>query len=91
MKKNFISDENLLKIIQERLSKLEPRFLKIEDESHLHIGHEAWKRGGKHYQIFIASKMFYGMKDIDSHRLVYKHLSEFIPFPIHALVLKTQA
>ncbi len=87
MRKLPISNEKIIKLIRLRLSKLEPRCLKIENESHRHVGHEAWNEGAQHYVIFIASEKFLGMNRVNQHRLILSCLQDLIPFPVHSIAL----
>lgn len=79
-----------IELIRSRLAALEPISLDIEDDSHLHAGHAGSKGGAGHYRVRIVASCFNGLTQVARHRLVYHHLHDLIPFPIHALALDTQ-
>jgi BolA family transcriptional regulator, general stress-responsive regulator len=76
-------------LLRERLQTLAPTFLDLEDESHLHAGHAGNTGGASHFRVYIEAPCFEGHRTVAQHRLVYDLLSDLIPFPIHALALKT--
>ena len=78
-------------LIRTRLAVLEPISLDIQDESHLHVGHAGNKNGAGHYRVRIVAPCFAGLTHLARHRLVYHHLHDLIPYPIHALALDVQA
>ncbi len=80
-----------ISLIRERLAALEPTTLEILDDSHLHAGHEGSKNGAGHYRVRIVAPCFAGLATVARHRLVYHHLHDLIPYPIHALALDAQA
>jgi len=77
--------------IEQRLrAALRPTALRIEDDSHLHAGHEGAKSGG-HYTVFITSPAFRGLPPVARHRLVYDALREVMDRGIHALAIRASA
>ncbi|AFZ83784.1 BolA protein [Candidatus Kinetoplastibacterium blastocrithidii TCC012E] len=84
---NMKSDE-IIKIIKDRVACIEPTYLDIKDDSRLHENHNSGAAG--HYTITIISKRFINLSIIEQHKLVYKCLRDLIPFPIHALAIKTK-
>ncbi|KOF52485.1 MULTISPECIES: BolA family protein [unclassified Achromobacter] len=84
-------DPDRIALIRERLAVLEPLSLEILDDSHLHAGHEGSKNGAGHYRVRIVAACFAGLAPVARHRLVYHHLQDLIPYPIHALALDAQA
>jgi BolA protein len=78
-------------LIRERLAALDPISIDILDDSHLHAGHEGSKNGAGHYRVIIVASCFDGLSPVARHRLVYHHLQDLIPYPIHALALDAQA
>jgi BolA protein len=65
-----------------------PSFLKVEDESHLHITHGNYRPGGgSHISVTIISPIFSGMSRIERHKRVYECLDEELKKNVHALRL----
>ena len=75
---------NLLETIQQRLTRLQPVSLEIQDDSALHAGH-AGNTGGGHFTLKIVSSQFSQKSQIIRHRLIYQALADLIPQQIHAL------
>lgn len=86
-----MSDSDRVALLRARLAALAPISLDIEDESHLHAGHEGSKAGAGHYRVHIVAPCFAGLTPIARHRLVYDHVRDLIPYPIHALALHAKA
>ncbi len=82
-------NQELMDEIQQRLQALEPTELEIIDDSHLHAGHAGSKGGASHFTVIISSKQFAGLNRVAQQRLVYGLVTDLMPFPIHALALKT--
>ena len=82
-------NQELMDEIQQRLQALEPTELEIIDDSHLHAGHAGSKGGASHFTVIISSKHFAGLNRVAQQRLVYGLVTDLMPFPIHALALKT--
>ena len=80
-----------LALLRARLESLQPSVLEIEDESHLHAGHAGNQGGASHFRATIEAESFSNQSMIAQHRLVYDLLRDLIPYPIHALALKTRA
>ncbi|MBU4610990.1 BolA family transcriptional regulator [Achromobacter sp. GG226] len=74
-------------LIESRLAALSPASLRIEDESHLHAGHEGARGGAGHYRVHICAECFRGQSPVARHRLVYDRLADLIPHEIHALAI----
>lgn len=74
-------------LIESRLAALEPVALRIEDESHLHVGHAGAQGGAGHYRVHIVADCFAGKSPVVRHRLVYDRLADLIPHAIHALAI----
>ncbi|MBT3310189.1 MAG: BolA family transcriptional regulator [Gammaproteobacteria bacterium] len=66
---------------------LAPSFLKIEDNSAEHAGHQS-AGGAGHYTIHIAADLFEGKSLIQKHRLVYGAVDSLMETEIHALSIK---
>ncbi len=80
-----------LVLLQERLAALNASTLEIEDESHLHAGHAGNQGGASHFRATIVADCFSNQPMLAQHRLVYDLLRDLIPYPIHALALRTRA
>ncbi|RME04290.1 MAG: BolA family transcriptional regulator [Planctomycetota bacterium] len=68
-------------------SSLNPTYLKIVDETHLHRGHSQARRGG-HFRAVIVSDVFSGKSLLQRHRLVYQALGSAMGREIHAFSMK---
>jgi BolA family transcriptional regulator, general stress-responsive regulator len=69
-----------------------PTDLKVEDQSHLHAGHEGARPGGEtHFAVTITSAVFIGQSRVARQRLVYETLADELATAIHALSLTTLA
>lgn len=82
-------NQELMDEIHQRLQALEPVELEIIDDSHLHAGHAGSKGGASHFTVIISSQQFAGLNRVAQQRLVYSLVTDLMPFPIHALALKT--
>ena len=70
---------------------LEPESLHVEDEGHLHVGHEGAKDGRGHFRVMIVSSRFNGMPVLARHRAVYAALGDLMQSDIHALAIDAVA
>ena len=61
--------------------------LVIDDESHLHAGHDGAASGGGHFKLKIVAPEFKGLNLVARHRAVYAALNRHIPKEIHALTI----
>ena len=78
--------------IIKRLSEaFEPETLGVEDESHLHAGHEGAKDGRSHFRVLIIADAFTGKNLIDRHRMIYRVLDEMMRIDVHALAIDAWA
>ncbi len=78
--------------ITKRLTEaFEPETLGVEDESHLHAGHEGAKDGRSHFRVLIISDEFADKTLIERHRMVYRVLDEMMRLDIHALAIDAWA
>ena len=74
---------NIIKKLSDTFLPIE---LEVEDQSHLHAGHnEDAKRGGTHFKIFIRSDKFINIKPIDRHRMAMEALSDEFRNGLHAV------
>jgi BolA protein len=66
-----------------------PTFLKVKDESSLHIGHAgARPEGSSHFSIIIVSAYFKDLTRIQRHQRIYECLTQEFNAGLHALRLK---
>jgi BolA family transcriptional regulator, general stress-responsive regulator len=68
---------------------LQPRWLQVQDDSHLHAGH-AGAREGRHFSVRIVSPAFDGLSRVARHRLVYDAARSLIQEGIHALAIEAR-
>jgi len=80
----------LVEEITNRLQSLAPTALSIEDESHLHAGHQG-NGGGGHFKLNIVSPHFNNISQVSRHRLIYQSLNDLIPNKVHALSIQARA
>jgi len=75
--------------IRQRLeAELSPESLQVEDESHMHVGHEGAKGGLGHFRVLVVSDKFQGQSLIKRHRLVYQAMGNLMQTDIHALTIE---
>ena len=78
--------------ITKRLTEaFQPETLGVEDESHLHAGHEGARDGRSHFRVLIISDEFADKTLIERHRMVYRILDEMMRLDIHALAIDAWA
>ena len=81
--------EQRLAEIRTRLeAELSPEALQVDDESHLHVGHEGAKGGLGHFRVLVVSDKFQGQSPIKRHRLVYQAMGDLMKTDIHALSIE---
>jgi BolA protein len=69
-------------------AELSPESLQVDDESHMHVGHEGAKGGLGHFRVLVVSDKFRGQSPIKRHRLVYQAMGELMQTDIHALAIE---
>jgi len=69
-------------------AELSPESLQVEDESHMHVGHEGAKGGLGHFRVLVVSDRFRGQSLIKRHRQVYQAMGELMQTDIHALTIE---
>ena len=75
--------------LTERLS---PARLEVEDQSHLHVGHQGARPGGEtHFAVTVVSAAFAGCGRVARQRLVYEALADELATNVHALSLTALA
>jgi BolA protein len=65
-----------------------PASLQVEDESHMHVGHEGAKSGLGHFRVLVVSDSFQDQSPIKRHRLVYQAMGDLMQTDIHALTIE---
>jgi BolA protein len=65
--------------------------LELDDESHLHAGHEGAKGGAGHYRVRLVSPRFAGLARVARHRLVYDCIRDWMPDRVHALSIDARS
>lgn len=80
-------------VITEKLRKaFAPSSLRVEDESHQHVGHAGHRPGGEtHFRIYIVSEAFREKSRIDRHRMINATLSDELAGRVHALAIHAAA
>ena len=69
---------------------LQPKRVKVVDESELHKGHAGHRPGGQsHFRVEIVSAAFEGQSRVARQRRVYEILADELKAGVHALALKT--
>ncbi len=76
------------KIQQILTAALNPTYLKVFDESHLHAGHAGALTGKGYFTVQIASPQFADKTRVERHRLVNQALTDLFETDIHALSIK---
>ena len=66
-----------------KLQHLEPAFLEIANESHMHSGPAT----DSHFKLTVVSNQFDGKRPVARHQLIYGVLAEELAGPVHALAL----
>jgi BolA protein len=83
---------NVAATIRERLARLDPVAVDLEDESEKHRGHAGYREGGNtHWRLSIVSPRFAGQSTVARHRMVYQALGDLMQNPIHALAITARS
>ena len=79
-------------LIKEKLTKaFAPESLRIEDESHRHVGHAGHRPGGEtHFRVYIVAEAFFGKSRIERHRMINSTLAAELSGGVHALAINAQ-
>lgn len=72
-------------LLHQQLQALNPQWLEIIDESHLHWGHPGAQGGASHFALTIVSAHFNGLSPVQRHRMIYQLVVGLIPSKVHAL------
>lgn len=80
-------------VITEKLrNAFAPESLRVEDESHNHVGHAGHRPGGQtHYRVYIVSDAFRGKSRVERHRMVNAALAAELAGGVHALAIHAAA
>jgi len=81
------SEQRLAEIRSRLQTALSPESLQVEDEGHMHIGHEGAKDGRGHFRVLVVSDQFQGKNLIARHRLIYQAMGDLMQTDIHALAI----
>jgi len=65
---------------------LSPQWLEVVDESHTH---NVPKGAESHFNVFVVSEAFEGLRLVSRHQAVYRALTSEMAGSVHALALKT--
>lgn len=71
-------------IIEEKLQALDPTFLTVENESHMH---SVPANSETHFKVTLVSGRFQGLMPVKRHQQVYTLLADELAGPVHALAL----
>lgn len=85
------SAQRLEEIRQRLETAFQPESLVIEDEGHLHAGHEGARDGRGHFRVMLVSAAFNGQGVIARHRAIYGALGDLMQTDIHALSIEALA
>ncbi len=69
----------------------DPTHLVVNDDSHLHAGHEGARDGRGHFSVELVSVAFAGKSSLARHRAIYAALGEMMTTDIHALSIQARA
>ena len=84
-----MTNQERIEVIKERLfHQLKPHFLRVEDESHQHVGHAGASTGAGHFYIEIGAESLSTQTRVKAHQMIYQALTDLIPTHIHALRIK---
>ena len=72
-------------ITNKLVSKFQPKFIEVENESYKHSVPEGSE---SHFKVLVVSKDFSGLNRVERQRLVYALLAEELNTQIHALSLR---
>ncbi|GHB19622.1 BolA family protein [Salinicola rhizosphaerae] len=70
--------------IEEKLASLEPVYLAVENESHMH---HVPPDSETHFKVTLVSARFEGLMPVKRHQTIYATLADELAGPVHALAL----
>jgi len=69
-----------------------PESLRVEDESHHHVGHAGHRPGGEtHFRVYIVAQAFHGKSRLERHRMINAALMNELAGGVHALAIHAAA
>ena len=87
-----MNTEQRLEKIRDSLARaFDPESLVVEDEGHLHVGHEGARDGRGHFRVMIVSAAFNGQSMLTRHRAIYAEMGTLMETDIHALTIEAVA
>ena len=87
-----MNTEQRLEQIGDRLARaFEPESMVVEDEGHLHVGHEGARDGRGHFRVMLVSAAFNGQSMLARHRAIYAEMGTLMETDIHALAIEAVA
>ena len=83
----------IARLMIERLTAaLNPTRLRLEDQSHQHVGHAGHDlRGESHFALTLESPAFAGLSRVERQRRIYQALGELMHERVHALTIRATA
>lgn len=70
--------------IEDKLQALDPGYLTVENESHMH---SVPANSETHFKVTLVSSRFEGLMPVKRHQQIYAVLAEELSGPVHALAL----
>ncbi|WP_221798269.1 BolA family protein [Oceanobacter mangrovi] len=74
---------NVDNYIKEAVASLEPSYLELLNESHMHAGPAT----DSHFKLTLVSEAFAGKRAVARHQMIYGLVGEALQGPLHALAL----
>ncbi|HKJ16866.1 MAG TPA: BolA family protein [Xanthomonadales bacterium] len=81
------TDQRITEMRRRLEQALNPEQLSIEDEGHMHVGHEGARDGRGHFRVMVISDAFEGLSMLQKHRAIYDALGDLMKTDIHALAI----
>lgn len=75
---------NVQTCIEDKLKALDPDYLAVENESHMH---SVPPNSETHFKVTLASSRFEGLMPVKRHQQIYTVLADELAGPVHALAL----
>ncbi|HEY4541847.1 MAG TPA: BolA family protein [Noviherbaspirillum sp.] len=83
--------ERIERMRAQLIATFQPLECRLDDDSHLHVGHAGAAGGAGHYRVHLVSASFEGLGRLARHRLVYDALRDMMQDEIHALNISAVA